>query len=177
MTLQLPTSPTFFGLQENAHLFDVFPLLLWRGLLLISVWNKIHRNRVDTVSNILFRETFASKNMTQMRPTLSTLNLSANSIRIRQPLHRTRNFVIEAWPSTTGFELALRPIKRRTTPPAHVGATLPKSIILASKRTLRTLMNDDLLLFLSQLPMPGFFLRHLHHQYYWCPSPHLNRST
>ena len=69
---------------------------------LFLVWNKIHRNGVHTVPRILRRKPFSDENMPQMRATFNATNLGADTIRVRNPLDRARDFIVEAWPSSYG---------------------------------------------------------------------------
>lgn len=130
----------------------------------LFIWNKIHRNRVHAVPNILLRKTLTQKHMPQMRPTIGTGNLRAKPIRINTPLHRTRNLIIKTWPPTVSLKLALRTIKRRTTTLTHIRALLPKRKILTRKRHLRTLTHNNPLLLPRQLPVLSFLIRQNTHQ-------------
>jgi hypothetical protein len=112
---------------------------------------------------ILLREPLTQKHMPQMRPTISTRNLRANTIRIHTPIHSPRNLIIKTRPPTIRLKLTLRTIQRRPTTLTHIRALIPKRKILTRKRHLRTLIHDNPLLLPSQLFIIRFLTRQNKH--------------
>ena len=59
------------------------------------------------MSRILFGKPFSKEDVPEMSPAGRAQNLCSATIRIRQPSHRTRNFVIEARPAAATMKLAI----------------------------------------------------------------------
>lgn len=116
-------------------------------------WNKFHRQRIDAMSRIFFGQMFALKHMTQMAVAVCAGNFGAGPIGIRCALHSTRNFLIKTWPAAAGMEFSIRGIQCGITAPTNICTLFIKVIVLTGKRTLRSFMDNDCLLFGSEIVM------------------------
>lgn len=107
--------------------------------------------------SVFICETFSDEYVTQMRPTVGTDYLCANSILVWNSLHSAWNLIVEAWPPTAPVEFVFRTVKRCITPPAHVGASQPKIVVNTAEGGLSALMNDHFFFLFCQFIIPHLF--------------------
>jgi hypothetical protein len=130
------------------------------GQSFLFIWDEVHGNRVDAMSNILLCEAFARKDVAQVCTTIHAAYFCADSVGVRGSLHGAGYLVVEAGPSAVGFKLAFGAVEPWTAPFADIGASFPVIVEQAGERLLSTLENYDPLFFLGELFVFHFFLCH-----------------
>ena len=96
-----------------------------------------------------------------MSAATGTDDLSPHAVSIRNPLHRTRNLIIETRPPTARIELVIRTIQRGIATFAEIRALLPEIVIFAREGRLRRLMNDNPLFLTAQTVVAHRIFTHL----------------
>lgn len=81
----------------------------WQSL---TVRYKLHGYRIDAMSRVFGGEPFPFKHVAEMTAAIATGDLHTFAIGIRCSLHRSGNFIVEAWPSTVTAELVFGIVKR-----------------------------------------------------------------
>jgi hypothetical protein len=95
------------------------------------------------VPRVLRGEALAEEDVPQVAAAGRTLDLDPLTVRVRKPLHRAGDLLVEARPATARVELGVRDIERCVTAAAHVRALLEEVVVLTAERGLRALVNDD----------------------------------
>lgn len=109
--------------------------------------------------------------MSKVGAAVDTLNLRPRPMRVRQPLYRAGDFIVETWPAAVSFKLVLGTVQFGAAAFADVGTLLPERIVFARKRHLGALVNYYLFFFRRELLKVGLLLRSrqkCHHLKY-CP--------
>ena len=102
------------------------------------------------MSGVFFREVLPDEDVSQMSAAVGALNLCAHAVRVRQPLNRAWDLLVETWPTTARLKLVLRTIQRSAAAFADIGAFIPESKVFTGERHLRTLLDYDTFLFTSK---------------------------
>lgn len=95
------------------------------------------------MARVLIRKTFAFEDVAQVTATVGADDLRATSVRIRNALHASREFVIETGPAAARLKLRFRRIQRVVAAPANEGSGRIKRFVLAAERPFRSLVDDD----------------------------------
>ena len=106
--------------------------------------NKFHRNRIHTMTGILWGKSLTREHVSQVRSTTSADNLRPSPISIRYPFHRSRNLIIKTRPPAPGIKLILRTVKRAPALFANICPLRLEIIIFTRERSLRPLINNHL---------------------------------
>jgi len=106
------------------------------------------------VARILFGEALSNEDVTEMSTAGRAQDFCSATIRIRQPSHRTRNFVIEARPAAATMKLAIGTIQGGITATTKVHSFCTGVGVLSGKGTLRPFPFNDKRFFRSQ-PVPS----------------------
>jgi hypothetical protein len=114
---------------------------------------------------------FRSKTLTleyvsQMRSTFCTFDFDSLSIRIRQPFHGTRYFIIKARPAAVGIEFVFRLVQRCVASLADVSSRSCVCLVLTTERAFRALSNDYSFFFWRQ-----FIVRQMKINTSYCEEP------
>jgi hypothetical protein len=115
-----------------------------------SGWDEAERDRVHAVARILRGQPLAFKHMTQMGTARGAPDLCAAPVGVERPLHGSRDFVIKTRPAARRLKLVGRPIEWSAAPLADVCPSRLAVDILAGKRDLSSLMDNDPFFFRSQ---------------------------
>ena len=92
---------------------------------------------------VLWGETFPLKQMSQMGPAFCAFDLNSLAVRIRESLHRSRNFIVEGGPPALGVKLVLGSVKRAVASLADVSTRFEVCFVLSTKGTLGSLSCYD----------------------------------
>ena len=72
----------------------------------------------------------ALEHVAQMSPTIGAFNFGSHTVRIRQLLYGSGNFLIEGGPAATGIKLTCRLIELGVTSPADINPGFIKIVVL-----------------------------------------------
>jgi len=111
--------------------------------------NEPERNGINAVARILPGKTFTQEHMAQMTAAPGASNFCPGAVRIREPLDRPVDFIIETGPPAPGIEFIFRNVQGRIAPSACVEPLGFIFIVFAGKRAFRTFMDDDIFFFLG----------------------------
>ena len=72
--------------------------------------HELHRNGVHAVTRVARRKALPYKHVAEVPSTAGAEDFRPVPVRVRQPRNRALDLLVEAWPSTMGVELVLRPV-------------------------------------------------------------------
>ena len=75
----------------------------------------------------------ALEHVAQMSPTIGAFNFGSHTVRIRQLLYGSGNFLVEGGPTATGIKLTCRLIELGVTSPADINPGFIKIVVLTCK--------------------------------------------
>lgn len=109
--------------------------------------DKLHGNTIDAVADIFVGKALTLKNMSQMTTAVGADNFYSPPIWVELTAHSALNFIVKAGPAAMGRKFVFRSVQGTIALFAQIQPLGFMIGILALKRPLCALVQDDILLF------------------------------
>lgn len=114
-----------------------------RGGNWLSGGDESHRDRIDAVPSIFWRQTLAFEYVPQVPATIFAQNFDAAPVGIDLASHSTLEAIVEAGPAASGIKFIVRSIELGIASSTEIGADAIIVVQLTTSRSLGSFVDDD----------------------------------